>query len=271
MLYIVLNLQDFTTSDGQVVPPNTILNAFIPRQLDSQTKELVSYTRQTTSDATLTSFAVNFGTNFVGNASLGSLFSAINTIQVMVTSNLMDIKVPANVNFVMINFYEIATFDALPEDIHQDTFNFPDNGPYNANFGNTGYGSTYAVSNMGSMFWVVSGNIVISLILLVLAGRKCNCKCLRKIITWFSNKLYWNGYLLLMTEIYLDACINFIMNIKTSFLDEVLPIEVFSKIFSIVGLCVLMLGPILAFGVAYRKRKQWTTDEWSAKYGSLFD
>ena len=34
----------------------------------------------------------------------------------MVASNTMDLRVPANVNIVMLGFYDIVTFDALPTD-----------------------------------------------------------------------------------------------------------------------------------------------------------
>ena len=78
----------------------------------------------------------------------------------------MDIKVPANVNYVMINFYEIANFDPLPaEDMTYELFDFPQNGPFNANFENTGYESTYAVMNMGSMFYFLTIYAITSLML----------------------------------------------------------------------------------------------------------
>ena len=66
----------------------------------------------------------------------------------------MDLKVPSNVNVVTLKFIDIVTFDPLPtDDVHAVVFDIPDDGPYNFNFENTGYGSRYAIENMGSMGW----------------------------------------------------------------------------------------------------------------------
>ena len=77
-------------------------------------------------------------------------------MQLMILSNAMDLKVPANVNSVTVGLIDVVTFDPFPTaDWTFALVDIPETGTYTGNFANIGYTSTFFLMNMGTVGWLL--------------------------------------------------------------------------------------------------------------------
>lgn len=67
---------------------------------------------------------------------------------------------PANANFFLTFLISVATFDMLPGFVIPLIFDFPDKPAYNMGFMSTGYGSMYAIGNLGTCFFLFNVYII---------------------------------------------------------------------------------------------------------------
>ena len=113
--------------------------------------------------------------------------------------------------------------------------------------------------------------MVIGLIFLFQYTFKLKWPNVNRRIRSFKKGVFWNGYLTLTAEIYMDMVVSCIINIKISKWDDISGIILYTNILSYVGLAALILIPIVSFVHLYRNRKTWEEPSWRNKYGALVD
>ena len=66
------------------------------------------------------------------------------------------IKFPANANTLILFLIDIATFDIFPSDkMNSGVIVLPESEPYNINFQAAGIDGVYAITNIGTMLYII--------------------------------------------------------------------------------------------------------------------
>jgi uncharacterized Tic20 family protein len=137
----------------------------------------------------------------------------------IVSTPLINVQYPGNAFNVFSVMITIATFDILPTDKFFPYF-FPlpeEDEPFNENFDNLGFGSTYFVGNFGSaligLLWLILMYIIYPLF--VCCGRNQKRKWCKRKAESIRNDLFWNGTLLFVIEAYLDILTCCLINIAS--------------------------------------------------------
>ena len=104
---------------------DTILEVFIPPQLDPTSAELVTAVTETAESTSTVVVSTNFITNLLLKASLNMLWSMVNCLQIITHVPLMNLKIPANMSSFLEFFMQIATFDFIPSEFLVWFFELP--------------------------------------------------------------------------------------------------------------------------------------------------
>ena len=144
----------------------------LPAQYKSKEEaETVQSTASAVEGGTISAMSSNFFINLLLVASVNHLWSAINGLQILVYMPLFWIKFPANANTMNLFLIDIATFDLFPsDDLNQSVLVLPESQPYNINFQQTGIESVYAISNIGTVLY-----IIILYVFMILIERLWSC------------------------------------------------------------------------------------------------
>ena len=170
----------------------------------------------------------------------------------------------------MLVFIEICTFDLVPtDDVVYWMFAFPDHGAFNINFQTTGYESIFSIENLGLVFFILIIYLVISILHQLFRISPCaNQKTVKKCITKVSSELYFNGYLMLLFEVFFDVMMATFVNIKGSELSGNNWSVRFSYFFSLGLTFILITGFVFTIGYYFYARNQMQDPEWSEKCGA---
>ena len=129
----------------------------------------------------------------------------------------MAVKQPANSNRFFQYFIKLCTFELIPTDgLMDDLFEFPDRGSYNIKFEETGYESVYAIPNLGIVYFIIHCYFLVSLVNLIVYPFTFTSSKLKTIHGKLNQKLYWNGYLVLIIEVFLELSMVALVNMKVA-------------------------------------------------------
>ena len=113
-----------------------------------------------------TSLASNAAINVFFAGSLSQVWGMINNLQLLVHSPLINVQFPANAFMLFDVMISVATFEILPtDDIFPVFFSkLPEDSALTDNFDRMNFGSRYLVMNLGTMFLILSGYLVLYLL-----------------------------------------------------------------------------------------------------------
>lgn len=153
------------------------------------------------------SVALGIGTvagNFVLSASLNSLWSMINTQQMIVLIPLFQVDLPENAGMVFKQMMKIAAFDLVPntEDIYNTVLGIDElPGPLTENFGTVGFETTYFIHNMGSLVFFIVAFPLMSIVAFLFTFCR-QYAAIRKAKKSIEETIYWNYLIRLLIESY---------------------------------------------------------------------
>lgn len=193
----------------------------------------------------------------------------------IVSTPLINVVYPGNAFNLFSVMITIATFDILPTDkFYPYLFPLPENDlPFNDNFDNMGFGSTYFVGNFGSALLFI---IWLSLMYLlypvcVCCGRNPKKKWCRRKAEGMKNNLFWNGTVLFIVEAYLDIIICCLINLAV--IGN--PINTVGTALSVVLSVLLMIGclavPMLTIFYLRPRFSQLNDSHIKDSFGSIYE
>lgn len=215
-------------------------------------------TSDTGEAASKTIFSSNFILNLLLFASISQLWSAINSLQILVYLPLFWVKFPANASTFTAFLLDIATFDMVPsEEINGEVFVLPDDEPYNVNFQQSKIDSKYAIMILGTILY-----ILFIYLLLVVIERIWARVVLKYPRTAARHKklhdfLYWTGLNTLALEVYLDLALAGSLNVGTMRWLKNNPDLTFTNVFAICCVVFCAAYPIWVISFYYKKYPWW--------------
>lgn len=215
-------------------------------------------TSQSSEVASKSAFCSNFVVNLLLLASINKLWSAVNSLQILVYMPLFWVKFPANAGTFNAFLIDIATFDIVPsEEINGEVFVLPDDEPYNVNFQQSKIDSKYAITILGTIFYILM------LYLLTVVIERIWARVVRKYPrTAIHQKklhdfLYWGGLNTLAMEVYLDVALAGSLNVHTMRWLKNNPDLAFTNVFAIC--CVIFAAgyPLWIFTFIKKMHPWW--------------
>ena len=139
----------------------------------------------------------------------------IEGLQVAVHMPLFDVKTPGNVNSFNGFFIEMATFDVIDTTEASNSFGYvPEKDAISLNYQMAGYDNNLVVSNLGTLYYLVIGQMSFAFIHLILYILSKFWTKADKTRDWISKYLYFNGSIRFMMEGYMDIVLFSLMNIE---------------------------------------------------------
>ena len=128
-------------------------------------------------------------------------------------------------------------------------YELPERDAYNLNFESCGVESLDFVSNIGSLIWIVYGNLFIAIISLAFIN-------VEKIWKRIGQSYYWNGLIRLVMSAYQDFALLSTLNVaKVEWINTAS--TNYSYILSSINLVLLTVLPIIFTVIVYKKRAVW--------------
>ena len=185
---------------------------------------------------------------------------------------LCNVKFPANAEMFNGFIIEIALFDILPAEYMLDLIMyFPQEDPLNLNFEILEYGSTYAVPNLGTIFFMFIFFVLLALINVVLFFIGADQRNARKHHANLSKFLYWKGSVRFIIESYMEillaTCINIALYNRES---EYVGVS-FSNYFTIVLFTIAVGLPIWVIIFFLFNIHKWEDEEFEERHGAVLE
>ena len=139
----------------------------------------------------------------------------IEGLQVIAYQPFFDIKSPGNMNTFFTFFDEVVNVDLIDtEELTNEMGYYPEMDAFSLNFQNAGYANYYLVPNLGFLFYVGFGILVLHFVNVGLYHFAKRFPIIepqrRKLSTW----LYWNGSFRYFIEGYMNLTLFSLLNIK---------------------------------------------------------
>lgn len=185
---------------------------------------------------------------------------------------LCNVKFPANAELFNGYMIEIAGFDILPTEFLLDKIMyFPEEDPLNLNFEILEYGSSYAIPNLGTIFFMLAILVILVPINGCLFLSSGSSKEIRKQHENLTKFLFWKGSVRIMIESYLEillaTSINFAMyNRETEYVGVTI-----SNVVTIVLFVTAVGLPVWVVIFFLFNIKKWGQDEFEEKHGSVLE
>lgn len=214
----------------------------------------------------------NFFVNLLMASSLKKVWSMIEGLQVVCHMPLFNIKSPGNVNafndfladLAFLNIFDTSSFT-------NDIFYFPEMDPLGLNFANAGFDTSLLIPSLGTLFFMLLGQIQLMLVHLLLI---CLAKAIPKttrVRDKVSTYLYWNGSIRFMMEAYIDLCLFTLTNLKELNWREPIFGILASNTLSIILIVLLTVLPIFLIYFFVKNALNWTNVNFLGKYGALLE
>ena len=127
---------------------------------------------------------------------------------------LCNIKFPANAELFNGFMIEIALFDILPSEwMLEQMIYYPQEDSFNLNFQILEYNSSFAVPNLGTIFFILLTFLLLIPISILLVFFSTDIKELRKHSKNLKDFLYWKGTIRFFTESYMEILLAVGLNI----------------------------------------------------------
>ena len=111
--------------------------------------------------------------------SLSQVWGMVNNLQLLLHAPLINVQFPANAFMVFDVMISVATFEILPtDDIFPMFFpDLPEDSPFTNKFDSLNIGSRYLVMNLGTMFVILSGYLILYLLYPIFRFLRNDTKC----------------------------------------------------------------------------------------------
>ena len=175
------------------------------------------------------------------------------------------LKYPANASIVNEFIINLVFFELIPTGwIDELVYYAPEEEPYNVNMQMFEIASLLLVANAGTSMWTV----FFYLAMLATFGMFYRILCCRRRL---ANKLFWNPLIRLVAEMFLEMMMLSALNLHTVDWDSPFAFVKYSNTFSIFMIMALLISPLVLNYVLWKKRAEWSTDNFNDKHGALFD
>lgn len=254
LLFILANLQAYPDVDGLTLPQNFYQEVALPKLFASdKQQQTLSTVREAVASSAKSAVALNGVLQLVMNASANQLWSALNNQQIIVMLPLLEkLNFPLNVETVNQAFIMIATFELMSVDdmngwlYGQQVEQVAVNEPYNGRWEETGFESQLFVFNMGFPMWVIYAHLAIVPISAIVL---CFQKMIRRewcdrYVTRLRGKLFWNSFIRLFMELYMDLALTAVLNVLTA--DWASPLKAV-KYSNAIAVSILVLAVVAPF------------------------
>lgn len=184
---------------------------------------------------------------------------------------LFYILFPANANFFLNFLISVATFDMLPSFVLPLIFDFPVKPSFNLAFQSCGYGSMYAVENLGTCFFLFNVYLIQCVIYTISLCFKDRSKFALSCYHKYHKALFWGTLIRLLFEGYLELCLSVMVNLTDMTWDRTDYSVLYSNVFAII-VSVLLLGlPIFIYGFYSCHIKDLEDEDFVERYGDIYD
>ena len=121
--------------------------------------------------------------------------------------------------------------------------------------------------NLGSNFFVMHAMLIWATVQKITELFASKFQRFERCSNWLGDSLYWNGFLRIIIETYIEIFISVLINIKTSSWAEQSNLVIYSNMFSLFWLGVLIVVPIITIWYYIKHIDLWTDTIWFEKYG----
>jgi len=208
--------------------------------------------------------------NILLAASLQTLLTMVNTIQLVELISMFNLQMPANVGAFFSFVCQIAEFDVLDTSPFYDQYigeSPSGDQPLYSNFEMIGLNSELFLYNIGSMILIIS---VYPVFVLLSALFKSVCRCRR--FSKFQHKLsiflFWNKPIVTLMEAYCMLCLCCLINMTQISFDST--INKLSSGLTIAFLTIIVLMPFAAALFLHRRFGKLGDGHYLSRFGSLY-
>ena len=182
--------------------------------------ETVEAAGATSSTATASAMGANFVMNLLFTGSMNSLWSLLNSVQVIVYAPMFqNLKFPNNASALNEKLTSIASFDIIntPDWIDHYIIDLGDDGePFSYNFEQCGFDTTWFLSNSSVVVWTWSVNIVLLGAYFLIRECAKRVGIFKSLRSKMSGYFFFNGPLRLFMETFLDLYLSSLLNVVTA-------------------------------------------------------
>ena len=149
------------------------------------------------------------------SGSLDQMWMIINSLQVVLAMQYLQINKPANVNLIMNEVDDIASFNVFPTKTILDYFfTFTTTELPGIGFEAMGVNSKRLILFLGSIFlWIVLIFAQCAVLLFAYALRR-TLKFFNRLSLMFQRQLIWTGLILTIIESHLDICVGILLSFE---------------------------------------------------------
>ena len=124
---------------------------------------------------------------------------------------------------------------------------------------------------MGLVFFIIHTYFVLTILNFVLYLISHRCRHVSKLTTKINEKLYWNGYMLLVFETFFDLIMVVLVNMKVADWSEEQWSVKYTNYFSVTAFCIIIGGSVIIMTFYHCKITSFQDEDWVAKYGSWLE
>ena len=220
-LLVFLDLSQFSDKDGLSFAEFLFLKSTIPFQNPSAEEIAAVETAATvTSTSTTSVLSTNFIAKHVAKASMNSLWSLLNSVQIIAFAPMFEsLKFPNNASAFNKGLVEVATYDIIPTQDWIDPLIIGrglEGEPFSYNFEQCGFESTHILSNSSVILWLyaLNGATLVFFIIVVVFHNRTGC--LASLKSKLQGYFVFNGPLRLFMETFFDLYLTAVLNVFTA-------------------------------------------------------
>ena len=237
MLLVYLNFGGFRDKQGLSMPEFEFLQKKLPTQFESEDELAAMQAAGEVQSGSAASFmSTNFMLNIGLSQSLNSLWSMLNTAQIVVLMPLFaDLKMPTNAAEMNKSMVKVAMLDVIDtgELIDPRVYSLTDQHDhgFNESFEDCGFDSTLVISNFSINVWAYGIHILFLAIFVLpvylISTRTSYCS---KLYGYLKSYFFWAGLLRIFMQTFLELFLTSMLNLMTADYDTENASEKFSNI-----------------------------------------
>lgn len=200
------------------------------------------------------------------------LWSAVENLQVVQLTQMLDVKTPGSVAKYLDYFDEVTSVEIFDTEVISEKLMYiPDVDSFSLNFQQAGYFTWLFLANAQGFLLALLMHfslIFVFLALYVFERRYPKLKSKRKKL---RNYLFWKVSIQLFMESYLDIAIFSFMNISEIVWIEGCSGVRASNVLAYIFIILVSAAPLFLAGFAFWRRQKWKKSSFKKRYGSLLE
>ena len=197
------------------------------------------------------------------------LWGMISSIQMILHSFLLNIRLPSNAQLLCSKFMLIASFNVIPTDLILDKmFDLKQDEPPTYNYEALGYNSISLFHNLGTIFFILMAHLILAAFILTVLRCKDENESLKRVYNMTKDYVYGGAFLRFFMESYLQVAISVFLAVRV--LNKENWGEKFQTCYTFV-LCLMMLMiPFIHFFFLRRNKDKLDCDKFIREYGPVY-